>query len=136
MGLNNNNITAKPEPMTGPVDSPASSPQQARSYHTSPGSPMHLDGDSGQHAQTSPADSPLKDSSSAESADLETSSAKISPASADEPQAEDLSNKSSRGGSPISQQKSAVASAVASAVSAASQRYHPYSHSEIMIKSE
>ena len=50
-----------------------------------------------------------------------------------EPQAEDLSNKSSRGGSPLNSQQTVNPSQT----SASNQnRYHPYCHSEIMIKSE
>ena len=145
LGLNNNTISAKQEPMAGgsaggdSSRSPASSPHLR--YHTSPASSsMHLEDTQHQgapHAQHSPTSiSPLNKDSSGETAEA---SADAMPASVragveeSEPQAEDLSNKSSRGASPILNPTPPQHSAVASA---ARNRYHPYCHSEIMIKSE
>ena len=116
LGLNNNTISAKQEPSESPSRPLSSSPPQQQRYHMSPASSMHLDNSSnGEHPQHSPKDphheiEPTKDN-------IEHV----------QPQAEDLSNKSSRGASP----------AAASLNSHQQQnRYHPYCHSEIMIKSE
>ena len=131
MGLNNNNINAKQEPDDR---SPASSPLHQRYRGTvSPATSMHLDADSAQtqhqhhnsaQLQRHTIDRPVCTLSPKDTS--EPSEEIVSHTSENEPQAEDLSNKSSRGGSPLNSQTTANSQ----------NRYNPYCHSEIMIKSE
>lgn len=97
MGLNNNTISAKDEPMNSPGSSP-------RNYRNSP-----LEGARNYHRG-----SPVENNAGA------ASSMHLEEKIDDENQAEDLSNKAPSDGSPLNSQS----------------RYHPYCHSEIMIKSE
>ena len=105
LGLNNNTINGKPDPDISPRASPPR-PQQQR-YQISPASSMHLD------RENSPLPQEEKlDEKQADPLD----------------QAEDLSNKASRNGSP---------NLTTRAPSRNQNRYHPYAHSaELMIKSE
>ena len=120
MGLNNNTINAKPELNESPRASPRPTsggsnlqPQthHQQRYHVSPASSMHLD------IENPPI--PMNSSPTHEDNKLDDKP--------DHDQAEDLSNKASRNGSPSSLQTS----------NSRNHRYHPYAaHSELMIKSE
>ena len=115
MGLNNNTINAKPELNESPRASPRPTsggsnlqPQNHHQrYHVSPASSMHLDIEN----------PPIPMNSSPNHQDQDDHKP-------DHDQAEDLSNKASRNGSPNL------------ATSNSRNRYHPYAHSEMMIKSE
>ena len=153
MGLNNNNISAKQEHDS---PSPASSPLPSHQrYRISPASSMHLEASpeasqTSQHQHlpnsiasvqqllqsrsdpnnlgrpvgtTSPKDNRSEHSDSGREMMKIATNSELN----QEPQAEDLSNKSSRGGSPLNSQQTGNGS---------QNRYHPYCHSEILIKSE
>ena len=110
-GLNNNTITAKQEPNESSSPTNRSNHSPPQHYHSSPATSMHLDSNE---------DIEDKD-------DIpEDANTKAVVVSEDQPQAEDLSHKSSRSESP----------ATATSASNLKARYHPYCHSEILIKSE
>jgi hypothetical protein len=117
-GLNNNNISTKLEPLLDNDDSPSprSSPHQS-SYppHTSPGSSsMHF----GENSSSNTKEDVVK-IMTADDQDLQ--------AKEQQAQAEDLSNKSNSNKSE---------SNGPSHLNVNNHRFHPYCHTEVMIKSE